>query len=255
LLKLADYAYVPPERPELPVPEAVGDVSRSLHAERLVGARSFPQSGSVLFWRSGSVLAATYIASENASTLVSLARAQQAHIENPTPYTAKQSYDKLVPFENPYIDFPVYWLGPTFKSGHPPSPLRFGSIGNPYHKNDRQFSIEYDYVYLAQFTRRAWSRWIQVWDEEDSDFSSWKCTRNTTIDLRHGKAVIRSGYSEDFARCPIRPPDVFRAEATIGRWTIRIEPCECADPSKNDLGPYSSKRAMEAVARGLRPRG
>ena len=115
----------------VPSPAHIGDATALLHGNHaFVGVRE-NQPAAAVVWRYGNTLAAIYVAGEptakdDDATALQLAAIQQQHVASPTPYTTAERDDSAVPFENPAIRLPVYWLGPTFRPGHglPPSSLR-----------------------------------------------------------------------------------------------------------------------------------
>lgn len=98
------------------------------------------QKASFLAWRSGGTVAVVVAmgasVADNDRVVAELAPRQQAHILEPTPYTAAERFDGEVGLDDPAIDIPVYWLGRTFKPGGglPPNKLFRAGFGEPIPK-------------------------------------------------------------------------------------------------------------------------
>lgn len=245
---------------EVPGAAPVGDEARLFHTTRAFVAGRSGQPGSALFWRSGNTLAALYIAgmpiAVGDGVVLQLAQVQQRHVESPTPYTKAEQDDTLVPFENPAIRLPVYWLGPTFRPGHglPPSPLRDALLPIPAGSapGGVKAQLSYDGITIETWTAAGWRRREKTPDAEL--VRRWHCTEVTRASLPRGEAIVYAGYPEDFAECPKRPPNVFLAEVHTGGLVIGIDVPGCELCIEARRGPYHSRRDMKIIARALRVR-
>lgn len=258
--ELLGYATGDEELAEVAPEATIGDATKLFHIDHALVAGRGKQPGAALFWRSGSTLAAIYVAGRPspAADRIALhfARLQQAHIEHPTPYTKAEQDYTLVPLENPAIRFPVYWLGRTFRpgQGRPPSLLRdaylpIGPGGGP---PGIKALLSYDSFSLSTYTRASWKQWKS--SSLGDLVRGWHCTNAVEIAVPGGSAIVYEGYAKDFAACPARRPDVFLAEVRLGRVVVGIDLPNCEFCVEAGSGPYYSTPAMELIARSLRLR-
>jgi hypothetical protein len=239
-----------------PSPVRIGDATALLHGHHAFVGLSENQPASAVVWRFGSTLAAVYVTGEptakaDEATALQLAAIQQQHVANPTPYTTAERDDSTVPFENPAIRLPVYWLGTTFRPGHglPASSLREAFL--PFHgPAGMKGLISYEGIDLGTWTTAGWRH------RERSSIGplvrEWRCTTATHSTLPHGYEVSYAGYAKNFARCPSRPPNVFLAEVHTAGLVIGIDVPACLACIEPGTGPYHSTAALKLVARGLR---
>lgn len=249
------------EKLEEVAPQAtVGDATRLFHVDDALVRGRRRQTGSALFWRSGSVMATIYVAgrpSDAADRIaLRLARRQQVHVENPTSYTRAQRDDTLVPLGNPRIDVPVFWLGREFKPGHglPASSLRdvLAPIGAGEGPPGMRVLLHYDGVSLGTWTRASWRRYSE--SSLGQVVRRWDCTKARTLELPNGQGTIYAGYTKSFSSCPRRRPDVFLAEVHFGDVVVGVNLPNCTACVEAGNGPYDSRRGLEAVIRALRLR-
>ena len=114
--------------------------------------------------------------------------------------------------------------------------------------------LSYDSITLSTFTRASWRKWDA--DPLSDLVTSWRCTDATEVALPHGTATVYAGYAKDYAACPSRPPDVFLAEAHLGRVVIGIDipVCELCIEAGRRGAYYLERREMALIARSLRLR-
>jgi hypothetical protein len=247
---------------KLPAPEIVGEATQLFHWRDVPSLfEEEDQRGSFVVWRSGNVVAAAFAttASFGASDRIAfdLARRQQAHIENPTPYTAAERYDTEVFLDSPNLDFPVYWLGRTFNPGHGLRPARLVSAYVPLRPDGRPKakSVNLDYsqnVSLESLDAAHWNpaanalpRW------------TWRCSESSELELpQGGHAVIYASYEKNLRRCPKRPPRQYSALVHIGGMAIVVDREICPPCLGNTIarGEYNSLKGMKAIVRGLQLR-
>ncbi len=251
-----------PHLAEAPTTARIGGPTKLFHTESARLGTGEHEPGTAFFWRSGVTLAAVYLAGMPLATAdgvaLQLATVQQRHVVAPTPYLESERDDTAVPFEDPRLKLPVYWLGPTFRPGHgrPPAhledvflPAVFGDTSPPGVKELLSYEKG---ITLYAFTRATWRAHLQR--PSAALVRDWRCTRKTTISVAGGRAAIYAGYAKNFADCPRTPPNVFFAEVPAGRMVIGVDLPNCPVCIESGHGPYESVAAMEAIARGLRLR-
>ncbi|MEX2106755.1 MAG: hypothetical protein WD810_07630 [Solirubrobacterales bacterium] len=247
---------------EVAAPETVGDATRLFHWDN-VPPFLFENGrfGSFLVWRSGSVLGAVFAAggspAANDRAAAELARRQQAHIEDPTPYTAAERYDLEVALDDPALKAPVYWLGRTFGPGHglPQSRFESGSAvgglasGLPGQKVRLAYTRG---LVLNSWTREGWKRFLAT--PISRKLRTWRCTESTELTLAHGDATAFAAYDRDYDVCPHRLPTRYFAIARIGGMVTAVNFVSCRRCSQPGGGAYNSLAGMKAVVRGLKLR-
>ncbi|HVQ59121.1 MAG TPA: hypothetical protein VMS60_09485 [Solirubrobacterales bacterium] len=243
----------------------LGEVTRVFHVKVDADETEGGQDRlSVLFWRDGAVLAAliasgkTFAAADRVA--FPLGARQQAHIDNPSRYTAAEADDSLVELDDPRIRTPVYWLGEKFAPGHGlPSARPYFGAGRfltALGKVHPEFAVGYTKrLLLIGWTRSAWAR-VDRKGTNHRDWA-WHCTRSRQVKLRQGHAVLYAAYGKDFARCPQRPPRHYFAHAFVGRTMVGVNQgiCDdeyCVEPSFSPA--FNSFRGMATVVRGLETR-
>jgi hypothetical protein len=235
--------------------ETIGEASRLFHWKRVPGLfRNGHHLGSFLVWRSGNVLAAAFATGNSLAIsdeiVTDLARRQQAHVANPTPYANAERDTSEIFLDDPGLKIPVYWLGRVFDPGHGLPPARLES-SYPRSENLRGQKLEIAYshdVYLSSWTRKGWKRFLQT--PRGRIFRTWRCTKSTQVDIPGGHATVFAAY-RSFETCPNRRPDFFFAFAYFGNTVVSVNfaGCEwCLDEAR---GPYNSLRGMKAIVRGL----
>lgn len=246
---------------EVPLSLRVGDQAKLFHTQHALVDGLERRPGSALFWRSGNTLAAIYVAgppiAESDAAALRLAQLQQRHIEAPTPYTAAERDDTLVPLEDPAIPVPVYWLGATFTPGHGLPPAHLSEAFFVKHHGEAppgmKGLLEYDRIGdLTIYTRPGWKQRLR--SSLGPLVRGWRCTSSRRIGVPGGRATIYSGYAKDFARCPGRAPDVFLAEVHLGHVVVGVNLPNCTFCVEPDRGPYASPSGLATVARSLQLR-
>jgi hypothetical protein len=241
-----------------PTPETVGEATRLFHWRDLPALTpEEDQRGTFVIWRSGDVVAATFAAADSLAAAdrfaLDLARRQQAHIENPTPYTAAERYATEVPLENPQLEVPVYWLGRTFSPGHGLRDARLLEASARIGLSDEMFHLEYTRgIYLDGWTEDDWSA-----RDDAMPRWGWRCTRSRKLALpQGGHAVIYASYLRNLSECPGRPPRLYSALVHIGGAVLVIGRLTCAACLGNTTagGEYGSPKGIRAVLSGLQLR-
>lgn len=224
------------------------------------------QKASFLAWRSGSTVAVVVAMGASVATndrvVAELAPLQQAHILEPTPYTAAERFDGEVGLDDPAIDIPVYWLGRTFKPGGglPPNKLFRSGFGEPIPEETGKFiaegtypplEVDYENIRLATWTPQTWRIFADSMTAKA--ITSWKCTRTRTVPIAGGGATIFGGYKKDYARCPKKAPRAFTAWVDVAGLKIVVNPPPAPDFIET-VNPYGSFEGMEAIVGALRER-
>jgi hypothetical protein len=250
------------ESKKLPAPETVGEATQLFHWRDIPSFFDHEdQRGSFVVWRSGDIVAATFAAAETLAAsdrlALDLARRQQVHIENPTPYTAAERYDTEVPLENSALDFPVYWLGRTFNPGHGLRPVRLLSAYVPLQADGQPEakSVNLDYSQDISLESLDQAHWSQAANGRKR--WTWRCTVSREIELGEGgRAVLYGDYGRNLAKCPKRRPDHFSAVVRIGGMVTVIgrQSCRICFLGSDPEGKYNSFRGLEAIVRGLQLR-
>jgi hypothetical protein len=261
----------------------IGGPPREVETSLRVGARTrlfhtarawFPyllrgkHKASLLAWRSGNTIAAVVAMGDSVATndrvVAELAPRQQAHILEPTPYTAAERSDAEVGLDDPAIDIPVYWLGRTFRPGGdlppnrlfrsgfsgealPEEPVGMGSAEAP----QPPLAVDYSTIWLDTWTPETW----QVFADSRTAkaITSWKCTRTRTVTIPGGSATIFGGYKKNYARCPKKAPQAFTAWVDVGGVKIVVNSPPAPDFIET-VNPYGSFKGMEAIVAGLKER-
>jgi hypothetical protein len=248
------------EAKKLPAPETVGEATQLFHWQDVPGLyEEEDQRGSFVVWRSGDVVAAAFAAAGSLATsdrvAFDLARRQQAHIENPTPYTAAERDDTEVALDNPELDFPVYWLGRTFSPGHGLRRAQLVEAGARGGGRRIAQKLHLGYtrnIYLDAWTKDGWNAGgdeMLRWD--------WRCTESRELQLENGgRATIYASYERNVRKCPDRPPRQYSALVHVGDMAIVVGRLVCARCLGNTpaRGEYNSFKGMKAIVRGLQLR-
>ncbi len=242
----------------------VGSATRLFHATLRGEARFLGRHTSFLVWRSGSTLAVVETfgpkVGKNDRAAAQLAPLQQAHIENPSPYTGAERYDAEVPLDDPALKQPTYWLGRNFAPAGL-SPLRledadtFASLTGR-EKTGKETRLSYesadnDYLVIDEWNPHQW----QVFKKSKLSHTlvSWHCTETRTVQLAEGTATIYAGYKRDYRKCPSGPPTSFTARAGLPGVFVSVETpfaLHFAFPGRT----YNSYEALETILTGLAPR-
>lgn len=246
----------------VPTTAVVGDATRLLHWPRVpsvLGKGHRP--GSFLVWRSGNVVA-TVLASAGsfqASDRIAeeLARLQQAHIEDPTPYTRAERNTSEVGLDDPALKLPVYWLGRNFAPGHglPVARLEYGADARydserlPGEKLQLRYSHNLE---LSAWTKAGWKRFLATRPAEE--ILTQPCLESIDLPLPNGRATIFTGHVEGFRPCLPRSPKRFFAIVRMGGLVTAVNIDTCRDCPARVRGTYNSLAGMKAAVRALRLR-
>ncbi|HEU4738547.1 MAG TPA: hypothetical protein VFS54_05625 [Solirubrobacterales bacterium] len=217
---------------------------------------------SILAWRSGKTVAAVVAMGGSVATndrvVGELAPRQQAHILEPTPYTAAERSDAEVGLDDPAIDIPVYWLGRTFRPGGDLPNNRLYASGysqatpethdgfaeGPY----APLNVLYANIRLGIWTPETWG--IFTASKTSRSITAWKCTRTRTIAIAEGSATIYGGYKKNFKRCPKEAPKAFTAWVDVGGVKVVVNAPPAPDFIET-VNPYGSFAGMEAIVTAL----
>jgi hypothetical protein len=219
---------------------------------------------SLLAWRSGNTVAAVVAMGGSVATndrvVAELAPRQQAHVLEPTPYTAAERSDAEVGLDDPAIDIPVYWLGPVFEpggglpstwlyeSGYGGRPIPEERTGDYAEGPYAPLEVIYESIRLATWTPQTWKVFAR--SKTAKAITSWKCTRTRTVTIPGGSATIFGGYKKNYARCPKKAPQAFTAWVDLAGLKIVVNPPPAPDFIET-VNPYGSFKGMEAIVRAL----
>jgi hypothetical protein len=250
------------ETKEIATTVTVGDATRLFHWPRVPSFFSHSQHpGSFLVWRSGDVLAAVLASagSFEASDRIAeeLARRQQAHVEDPTPYTRAERNTSEVGLDDPALTLPVYWLGRNFKPGRGLPVARLESGGRAYYygaglagaKVELQYSKE---LSLSSWTKAGWRRFRAAPDGRA--ILAERFLKSMDVAITGGRATIYTGHVDGFRPCAKRSPRRFFAVVHLGGIVVGVRFTSCRDCVKPARGSYDSLAGMKAVVRSLQLR-
>jgi hypothetical protein len=222
------------------------------------------KKASFLAWRSGSTVAVVVAMGASVATndrvVAELAPRQQAHILEPTPYTAAERFDGEVGLDDPAIDLPVYWLGRNFRPGQGlPDNRLFASyfLGEPRGESQEgsiseapspPLGLGYQNIWLDIWTPATWSVFAD--SKTGRRITSWRCTKTRAVALPEGTATIFGGQKENFRRCPKQAPEAFTAWVDIGGVKVVVNAPPAPDFIET-VNPYGSFAGMEAIVRAL----
>jgi hypothetical protein len=247
---------------EIATTVAVGDATRLFHWLRVPSFFNHSQRpGSFLVWRSGDVLA-TVLASAGsfeASDRIAeeLARRQQAHIEDPTPYTRAERNTSEVGLDDPALTLPVYWLGRSFRPGHglPAARLESGGRANYYGMGLAGARVELQYseeLSLSSWTKVGWRRFLAT--QDGREIFAERCLRSTDVAITGGRATIYAGHVAGFRPCAAGSPRRFFAVVHLGGIVVGVRISSCRDCPEPPRGSYNSLAGMKAAVRALQLR-
>lgn len=212
-------------------------------------------------WRDGRVLAIVFEeglgGEEGGEFAAELARKQDSRIHSPEPVPDSEP-GREVALDDPSIAVPVYWLGPEFEpSGLPRLEFYEGvhlagehGPGNEvkldYYGEGLRFGIGVDLWKPAMWERFKTTRLGRmVWDSP--------CARRSDLRVSGGRAIIYGGYGS--GGCPESEPDHWLAHVYLDGVVVAVNMPNCYACAGGSSGdPYNSRRGIEAVVRGLRPR-
>jgi len=246
---------------EAPPAQTIGDATRLFHWRNVPTYFRNPHLGSFLVWRSGDVLAAVFASAGSLTTsdrvATDLAQRQQAHIENPTPYTKAERNNSELGLDDPALTLPVYWLGRTFRPGHglPVARLREGGRARYFGVGLTAAKLELRYskgLSLSSWTKRGWRRFLASSDGRET-FAE-RCLKSTDLAIAGGRATIYTGHVGGFRPCAAGSPRRFFAVVHLGGIVVgvRLSSCrDCVEPARRS---YNSMAAMKAAVRALQLR-
>lgn len=245
---------------EVSPPETIGAATRLFHWKDVPRIFRNGPKASFVAWRSGTVLAATYATASSLATsdriALDLARRQQAHIENPTPYTEAERDASEVELDNPALNFPVYWLGHDFEPGQglPVAHLEGGmsvspEIGLPGQKLMLSYSGN---LTLSSWSEAGWKRLLAK--APPGALRLRRCAKPTQVTLANGHATVFAGYRKATKPCPDGRPNRYFAIARIAGTVTAVNVATCRFCLPWFPGPYNSLKGMKAIVRGLQLR-
>jgi hypothetical protein len=244
----------------VPASQTVGDETRLFRIAYFPIFGDEHPNASLLAWRSGGVLAAIFVQGGEATNdreAVEFARVQQQRIENPTPYTKAERYDREVGFEDPAINVPIYWLGRTVKPGRslPAAKLESGASVERFGGGLPQQRLGIHYTHeleLRTWTAVGWKHFSST--RRGRNATDWRCTKETEVPLAEGSATLYAAYDRDYKSCPKGAPTFHFAVAEIGDTIVAVNlpTCKRCNPAE-DKSPYNSAAGMSAVVKALRP--
>jgi len=237
----------------LTVNATIGD---ELLAFRLGG---YPKPGTVLLWRSGSVLALTLAAGRpsdrTTQAALRLATAQQARIATPTPLLPADLDDVEVPLDNPRLGVPVAWLGRELPGIGGRPPLSLLTVDGPDLRHPRlepRAALEYGsrtpktYVDLSLWKPRLIRSMLH------GPLLRRFCARRYDASADGARATILGFPDPLRPGCQPGPPDVLQAIAFLPGVAVTIEASGCYHCRRRS--PYDSVAGLRALIRALRVR-
>lgn len=244
----------------------IGDASAVYRTNDALVAGHPHRPGVAVVWRSGRVLALTFVGGVAPDAAepeaLRLAALQQARIASPTRLQPRDYDDNEATLDDPLLGIDVYWLGHRFAPGRglPPIALQLadGPVGRDAGPGWRA-ELEYGasptsptHVTLGLWRLRAWARFARtrlgqlIWHE--------RCARAERIALPGGRAVLYAGFATAQQHCDAqRAPDRFLAHVYLKHLVVSVNiPAGlcCRDWS----GSYNSLAGMRRVVRALRRR-
>lgn len=243
------------KQPEELVPaQAVGEETRLFHWPTILGPLPATRSGSILAWRSGAVAAAVFATGRSQAqadaTVLTLAQRQQAHIENPTPYTPAERYDTDILLDSPKLTSPVLWLGRTFNPGGGlgKASLRQALISPWAPRKESTFLLYGRHIILNSWTARTWTTdGVGPWG------AGWKCTVSRRIELPDGFAELYAAHEQNFHSCPHERPNHFSA-LLRSHGLVTVIDVHVPGRRAGASDEYDSFEGLATIARGLRVR-
>jgi hypothetical protein len=241
----------------------VGDATRLFHWLRVpsIFYNHRTLAGSFLVWRSGDVLGTVLASAGSSGTsdriAEELARRQQAHIEDPTPYTRAERNTSEVGLDDPALKLPVYWLGRNFRPGPglPVARLEGGGRTRYFGAGLTAAKVKLQYskgLSLSSWTKRGWRRFLAAPDGRE--IFGERCLTSTDVAIPGGRATIYAGHVDGFRPCVAGSPRRFFAVVHVGGIVVGVRISICRDCIKAARGTYNSLAGMKAAVRGLQLR-
>lgn len=172
-------------------------------------------------------------------------------------------------------DLAVYWLGERFPgtAGLPPLTLQQVVAADPARGPGYAFLLHYaraddphgpPVAALELWSRASWERYLA----QSKEPSFWKgpCWSRRELTLPGGGATIFAGPAPEApgagrpppatpGACPAGEPERFLAQADLGQTVVRVSAPGVGGPGGTAQSPYDTREGIEALVRGLRPRG
>ncbi|HEX3240389.1 MAG TPA: hypothetical protein VHR18_09665 [Solirubrobacterales bacterium] len=239
----------------------VGDGTRLFHWRGVPGYLEGGGLGTFVAWRSGTALGAVLATGSSFartdSAALELARRQQAHIASPTPYTVAERDTVEVSLDNPESDFPVHWLGRTFRPGHGLTATELVETAGPYaprpvpNPRTPQVRLRYaDGPTLTLWGLPGWKRFTG--SRLGRAITSKQCSTSQPLELARGRAVIVSTPFSPLSSCHRKRGAPYHfAYAFIGKTVIGVSLPGCEHCFLPGSEPYSSLKGIKAILRGL----
>jgi hypothetical protein len=240
------------------VAPSVGEAARQFDTVQAKVKRGKGLPGVLLLWRQGAEIGGVFAVATNPNVATAAAAAyaerQQTYLTAPRPYLAAEAEDVPTFLDNPEINVPVYWLGPTFRGKGKATSYFVGAYVSPRftpQRPGRELIVEYtNGPTIGTWTPNSWAKLMAtaVGREE----WSWHCTRSRTMKLPHGHAVLYAAYGKNEKTCPEGPPQHFSAHVFLPGVVIGIGESLNAGAEGYGDGAYESWRGLEAAIRALR---
>jgi hypothetical protein len=237
-----------------------GAEARLLHARNFLVDGKPNRPGTVLIWRSGTLISYLQVAGmdprRNDRAALRFASIQQGRLEHPTPYTEAEQDDTEVRLDDPGVKAPVYWVGRTFAPGGglPAAALEEAFAVEPGRGGPagEKWSLWYEGFTLDLWTRASWKRYAK--SRLGSLNLAARCTTKEPFPLKGGNGVIFATYEGRSRKCPQRKPDRFYGIARLGGIVVGVNLGDCFSCRGGTTGPYGTKRGVIAVMQALVPR-
>jgi hypothetical protein len=247
---------------EVPAPEQVGDETKLFRVENFQIFGEEEAEASILAWRSGTSVGATYAQAgspkANDQEAIDLARLQQQHLEHPTPYMRAERDDSEAGFEDPSIAVPIYWLGRSFEAGGalPTAQLEGAVAPNSVFKGLPGEKLEIYYTHelsLGTWTAAGWQKFSAT--PRARRLMGLPCTKTARVHLAEGTATLYAAPRHKTGPCASNPPVHYFATAEIGGVVVAVNLESCPRCNTAAGGStYNSMAAMKSAVKALQPR-
>jgi hypothetical protein len=246
---------------EAAAPTVIGDGTRLFHWRGVPGYLEGGGLGTFVAWRSGTALGAVLVTGKRLATTDSsaleLARRQQIHLASPTPYTEAERDTLEVSLDNPESEFPVHWLGRTFRPGQGLPATELAEIAGPYaprpvpNPRTPQVRLRYaDGPTLTLWGLPGWKRFTG--SRLGRAITPKQCSTSQPLELARGRAVIVSTPFSPLSSCHRKRGAPYHfAYAFIGKTVIGVNLPGCEHCFLPGSEPFSSLKGIKAILRGL----
>ncbi len=172
-------------------------------------------------------------------------------------------------------DLAVYWLGEWFPgaAGLPPLILRQVVAADPARGPGYGFLLHYapaddphgpPVATLELWSRASWERHLA--QSREPSFWDGPCWGRQGLTLPGGTATVFAGPAPETpgggrpspttpGACPAGAPERFLAQAEFGQTVVRVSAPGVGGPGGTARSPYDTREGIEALVRGLGPRG